>query len=123
MPLYEYRCAKCGNVFEKLQKMSDAPLKRHPDCGGKVEKLISASGLHFKGSGFYITDYAKSGSGAPKTESTSSESKSSESKSSDSKGSEATRSESKSETKSEVKSEAKSESKKESKPDSKLSAK
>lgn len=57
MPLYEYRCAKCNRVFEVLQKFSDKPLSKHPDCGGKVEKLISASGFSFKGSGFYITDY------------------------------------------------------------------
>ena len=68
MPLYEYRCSKCSSVFEVLQKFSDAPLKKHEKCGGKVEKLISASGLHFKGSGWYITDYARSGSGAPKSE-------------------------------------------------------
>ena len=62
MPLYEYRCSKCGKTFEVLQKFSDAPLKKHPGCGGKVEKLISASGFHLKGSGWYATDYAK-GSG------------------------------------------------------------
>ena len=61
MPLYEYRCAKCSRVFEVLQKFSDTPLRVHPGCGGKVEKLISASGFSFKGSGFYITDYARAG--------------------------------------------------------------
>jgi putative FmdB family regulatory protein len=64
MPLYEYRCAKCGNVFETIQKFVDEPLKTHPECGGEVERLISRSALQFKGSGWYITDYAKSG--APK---------------------------------------------------------
>ncbi|MEP7354613.1 MAG: FmdB family zinc ribbon protein [Acidobacteriota bacterium] len=59
MPLYEYRCEKCGNVFEVLQKYSDAPLTVHETCGGSVEKLISVAGLHFKGSGFYITDYSR----------------------------------------------------------------
>jgi putative FmdB family regulatory protein len=63
MPLYEYRCSKCGNVFEVLQKFSDAPIKKHQGCGGKVEKLISASGFQLKGSGWYATDYAKSSSG------------------------------------------------------------
>src|SRR3989442_10939294 len=62
MPLYEYRCARCNRVFEVLQRFSDEQLKVHPDCGGKVEKLISASGFHLKGSGWYATDYAKAGS-------------------------------------------------------------
>ena len=63
MPLYEYRCSKCGKTFEVLQKFSDAALKKHPGCGGKVEKLISASGFQLKGSGWYATDYASKGSG------------------------------------------------------------
>ncbi len=63
MPLYEYRCSQCDRVFEVMQKFSDAPLTVHEGCGGAVERLISAPGLHFKGSGWYITDYARSGSG------------------------------------------------------------
>jgi putative FmdB family regulatory protein len=63
MPLYEYRCSKCGKTFEVLQKFSDAPVKKHPGCGGKVEKLISASGFQLKGSGWYATDYGAKGSG------------------------------------------------------------
>jgi putative FmdB family regulatory protein len=59
MPLYEYKCAGCGDVFELIQKFSDEPLKTHEKCGGTVERLISAPGLHFKGSGWYITDYAR----------------------------------------------------------------
>ncbi len=59
MPLYEYACEKCGKVFEVMQKFADAPLTVHEECGGKVDRLISAPALHFKGSGFYITDYAK----------------------------------------------------------------
>ncbi len=59
MPLYEYACDKCGKVFEVMQKFADAPLTTHEECGGKVERLLSAPALHFKGSGFYITDYAK----------------------------------------------------------------
>src|SRR5437016_12378378 len=62
MPLYEYKCAKCGDVLEVLQKFSDLPLKKHQGCGGKLEKLISRSGIQFKGSGWYITDYARAGS-------------------------------------------------------------
>jgi putative FmdB family regulatory protein len=98
MPLYEYRCEKCGSKFEVLQKYSDAPLTTHEDCGGAVEKLISVSGLHFKGSGFYITDYSRGSapaSAAGKSES-SSKSESSESKASESKSSESKPSESKS---------------------------
>lgn len=63
MPTYDYECSKCGNVFEVLQKMSDKKLTECPKCKGKVKRLISAgSGLIFKGSGFYITDYKKQNS-------------------------------------------------------------
>lgn len=65
MPLYEYKCDKCGKVFEVIQRFSDEPLSAHADCGGVVERLISTSALHFKGSGFYITDYAKGSKTAP----------------------------------------------------------
>jgi putative FmdB family regulatory protein len=63
MPLYEYKCAKCGDVFELIQKFSDEPLHEHPGCGGAVEKLVSVSALQFKGSGWYVNDYGKNGSG------------------------------------------------------------
>jgi len=63
MPLYEYHCLKCGR-FETLQKFSEGPLAACPTCGGVVERLISAPAFQFKGSGFYITDYGKSGSDA-----------------------------------------------------------
>lgn len=56
MPNYEYRCAKCGETFEVLQSFSDAPLTRHPDCGGKVAKVLSSAGFVLKGSGFYKND-------------------------------------------------------------------
>jgi len=75
MPLYEYKCASCGDVFEVIQKFSDKPLHEHPGCGGAVERLISVSALKFKGSGWYVNDYGKNGSGAerpkdkPKTDS------------------------------------------------------
>jgi len=59
MPMYEYKCAQCGDVFELIQKFSDEPLKVHQGCGGAVERLISAPAFQFKGSGWYITDYAK----------------------------------------------------------------
>ena len=58
MPTYEYQCLKCKKKFDQLQKMSDAPLKKCIYCKGKVERLIgTGTGLIFKGSGFYITDY------------------------------------------------------------------
>lgn len=64
MPLYEYRCENCGELFEVMQKFSDQPLTVHEKCGGKVERLVSAPALQFKGSGWYITDYAR-GSNPP----------------------------------------------------------
>ncbi len=67
MPLYEYRCEKCGKVFEVMQKFSDAPLVSHADCGGHVERLLSTPALQFKGSGWYITDYAKGSSSDTKS--------------------------------------------------------
>jgi putative FmdB family regulatory protein len=65
MPLYEYRCDKCGKVFEVIQKFSDNPLTTHEECGGNVERLLSTPALQFKGSGWYITDYAKSSTSSP----------------------------------------------------------
>jgi len=65
MPLYEYQCENCGKVFELIQKFSDEPTAIHKQCGGKVHRLISAPALHFKGSGWYVTDYAKGGSQNP----------------------------------------------------------
>ena len=61
MPIYEYECAKCGKTIEVIQKMSDKPLKKHERCGGTLTKLISASGFQFKGTGWYVTDYARKG--------------------------------------------------------------
>jgi len=58
MPLYEYKCEKCGHQFEKIQKFSDKMLKKCPECGGRVEQMISAPAVQFKGSGWYVTDYA-----------------------------------------------------------------
>lgn len=66
MPLYEYKCAQCGDVVEAIQKVSDAHLKVCPQCGGPLRKLISSSAIQFKGSGWYITDYARKGAGAEK---------------------------------------------------------
>ncbi|HEY1204577.1 MAG: zinc ribbon domain-containing protein [Bryobacteraceae bacterium] len=59
MPLYEYKCLGCGETFEVLQRFSDPQLKVHQACGGLVERIISPSAFQFKGTGFYVTDYAK----------------------------------------------------------------
>lgn len=59
MPLYEYQCDQCGRQFELIRKFSDPPLDKCPHCGGTVHKLFSSPAIQFKGSGFYITDYAK----------------------------------------------------------------
>jgi len=60
MPIYEYHCSKCGN-FETMQKMSDKPLIQCPTCRRKVTKLISSTSFQLKGSGWYVTDYARKG--------------------------------------------------------------
>jgi putative FmdB family regulatory protein len=59
MPLYDYKCAKCGHVFEVQQKITEEPLKYCPLCKGPIKRLISAAGIIFKGSGFHVTDYGK----------------------------------------------------------------
>src|SRR5258706_13165491 len=113
MPNYEYLCQKCGHRFEKIQKFSDPMLKKCPECGGKIEQMISAPAIQFKGSGWYVNDYAKkpapASSGKNGGESGKSESvkvESSESKSSES------RSDAKSDSKSDSESKAKTDSKK-----------
>ncbi len=80
MPLYEYRCKKCGRVVEKIQKFSDPPLTKCEHCGGKLERLLSPPAIQFKGAGWYVTDYAKkssapSGSSSSDPSATSSEKK------------------------------------------------
>jgi putative FmdB family regulatory protein len=86
MPLYEYECDACGQRFEKIRKFSDPPLEVCEKCGkGPVHKLLSSPAIQFKGSGWYITDYAKKSS----PEQSSKSSSSSESTSSDAKKSEA----------------------------------
>jgi putative FmdB family regulatory protein len=75
MPLYEYQCEACGHRFEVIQKFSDAPIEMCQRCSGVVRKLLSSPAIQFKGSGWYITDYARAGKGdsasgsAPKSES------------------------------------------------------
>ncbi len=91
MPLYEYQCKVCNHRFEKIQKFSDPPVKECPACGeDEVEQLLSAPAVQFKGSGWYVTDYAKKNSST---------------------GSSSTKSENKSESKTESKSESKTDSK------------
>ncbi len=63
MPLYEYECRSCGNVSEVIQRMSDDPLTTCDRCGGELKKLLSAPAFQFKGSGWYVTDYADKSSG------------------------------------------------------------
>ncbi|HYO14275.1 MAG TPA: FmdB family zinc ribbon protein [Thermoanaerobaculia bacterium] len=58
MPLYEYECLKCGKKMEILQRLDEAPLAACPECEGEVKKLLSAPAFQFKGSGWYVTDYA-----------------------------------------------------------------
>ena len=106
MPLYEYECDACHHRFEVIQKFSDAPLTECPKCGGHLQKLLSSPAIQFKGSGWYITDYARAG-------------KSDDSKSSPAKGD--SKSESKSDSASDPKTDskvdaAKTETKTESKP-------
>jgi putative FmdB family regulatory protein len=59
VPLYEYLCKKCGHRFERIQKFSDPLVKKCPECAGAVEQVLSAPAVQFKGSGWYVTDYAK----------------------------------------------------------------
>lgn len=76
MPLYEYLCKKCGHRFEEIKKFSDKQPTKCPECGGLIEQVISAPAVQFKGSGWYVTDYAKKGSGSVGTSSPSSSSSS-----------------------------------------------
>ena len=93
MPLYEYQCDQCAHRFEVIQKFSDPPIEVCPKCGGPVKKLLSSPAIQFKGSGWYITDYARKGDSATTPSS----------------------SETKSETKTETKTEAKTDTKTETK--------
>jgi putative FmdB family regulatory protein len=102
MPLYEYQCDACAHRFEVIQKFSDAPIDVCPKCGGAVKKLLSSPAIQFKGTGWYITDYAKSG----KTESGGTASAN------------AAKAEAKSDTKAETKTDTKTETKTETKSES-----
>ena len=67
MPLYEYECEACGHRFEAIQKFSDPPLEKCPKCGGRLRKLQAAPAFQFKGSGWYVTDYAKKDAGGERS--------------------------------------------------------
>jgi putative FmdB family regulatory protein len=68
MPMYEYECAACGHRFERIQKFSDPPIEECPNCGErKVQKLLSSPAIQFKGTGWYITDYARKGAAGTDT--------------------------------------------------------
>jgi putative FmdB family regulatory protein len=107
LPLYEYKCAKCAHQFEKIEKHNAPTTQKCPKCGGKAERMISAAGIQFKGSGWYVTDYKGKNSGATSVEGSGdgapgksgdsfSDSKSSDAKSQDSKSNDAKTGESKS---------------------------
>ncbi len=76
MPIYEYECQKCEYRFERLQKLSDPPPTKCPQCGGKVAQLLSPPAVQFKGSGWYVTDYARKGSAPTSSDGSKTESKS-----------------------------------------------
>ena len=80
MPLYEYQCKKCKHRFEKIQKFSDKMLTKCPECGGPIEQMMSAPAVQFKGSGWYVTDYAKKGSSSASSSSSENESSAKEAK-------------------------------------------
>ena len=110
MPLYEYQCESCAHRFEVIQKYSDPPVAVCPKCGGEVRKLFSSPAIQFKGSGFYITDYARAGKSEGEGGPTGAKAEKS-----DGGEKKAAAGESKSEAKAESKDTAKSESKSESK--------
>jgi putative FmdB family regulatory protein len=116
MPLYEYECKKCGHRFEKIQLFSDPMLKKCPECGGKIEQMISAPAIQFKGSGWYVNDYAKKPAPSGSSGKNGSEGGKSESVKAES-------SEAKSESKSDAKSDSRSESDSKPKTDSKKASK
>lgn len=94
MPIYEYECTKCGHRFEKIQKTSARRVGTCPECKGRVERMVHAPAIQFKGSGWYVTDYAGKGK-APKGEKSGEPSSSDSGKSSSSKSADSGKSDSK----------------------------
>ena len=84
MPIYEYLCQECGDRSETLQSLNEPPLTECSACGGELRKLLSAPAFQFKGTGWYVTDYAKKDKGGDEPEKKSEESGSSSDSSSDS---------------------------------------
>jgi putative FmdB family regulatory protein len=112
VPIYEYKCEGCGETFEVIQKFADEPLAVHEKCGGHVHRLMSAPSFQFKGSGWYVTDYAK-GSGSSPAHTEAGKSESGKNEKSDSGKSDSGKSDgsSKSSTETATKTETKSDSK------------
>jgi putative FmdB family regulatory protein len=106
VPLYEYECQACHFRFEKLQRLSDPPPKKCPECGGKIVQMMSTSSVQFKGSGWYVSDYQRKGSGGDSAGEKKAESKPE------------TKAEGKPETKGETKTETKGETKTKTEPKS-----
>src|SRR6202044_1483384 len=96
LPLYEYKCDKCAHQFEKIEKHNAPTTQKCPKCGGKAQRMISAAGIQFKGSGWYVTDYKGKNSGSTSVENSNEGGSSNSSDSSDSKSKDAGTSESKS---------------------------
>ena len=120
MPIYEYKCDGCGETFEVIQKFADEPVTVHEKCGGHVHRLMSAPSFQFKGSGWYVTDYAKGGTSGPaKSESHKEDSGKSESGKSESGKSDSGKSDSGSKSDSSTKSSGDTATKTESKSESK----
>jgi putative FmdB family regulatory protein len=112
VPIYEYECTRCHHRFEKLQRLSDAPVEECPACGGAVSQMVSAPSIQFKGSGFYVNDYAHKPAGAKsgtddKAKGDKADAHKSGEKSAEKSGEASTGSTEKSETKTESKPEAK----------------
>ncbi len=103
MPTYGYECTACKEKFEVVQRMTDSPLAIHDACGGELRRLLYPVGIVFKGAGFHVNDYSRTGRNEPKEAKSETSLEKSETKSE-------TKSESKAETKTETKSETKTES-------------
>ena len=106
MPIYEYACEHCG-VFEEMQRITDPPLSKCPKCKRKVRRLISQTSFQLKGSGWYVTDYARKGNGGAAKKDEGSTSASSETKTESGKSESAKSDGGKAESKAESKAEAK----------------
>src|SRR6185437_2353781 len=71
VPLYEYKCVKCGHRFEKIEPMSASEIKKCPKCGARAERQLATAAIQFKGSGWYVTDYGGKGTSSASKESSS----------------------------------------------------